>query len=96
MAEKKQISINEFREWLGDNTGIDLFDDDIINNEVVQQKEDELKQQFNMKNTDNKINPEDKDKLQIQKENIRKCKMCKEHQHALCDKPEWCKCKHGE
>ena len=34
MAEKKQISIDEFREWLGDNTGIDLFDDKIINNNM--------------------------------------------------------------
>ena len=34
MAEKKQISINEFREWLGNNTGIDLFDDKIINNDM--------------------------------------------------------------
>ena len=32
MTEKKQISINEFREWLGDNTGIDLFDDKLIKN----------------------------------------------------------------
>jgi hypothetical protein len=34
MAEKKQISIDEFREWLGDNTGIDLFDNKIINNNM--------------------------------------------------------------
>lgn len=26
----------------------------------------------------------------------RKCKLCKEHQHALCDKKDWCKCNHSE
>ena len=91
MAEKKKISVEEFREWLGDNTGIDLFDDDIINNDEEKRKEDEMKAQF-----DNKINPEDKDKLTVQKENTRKCKMCKEHQHALCDKKDWCKCNHSD
>ena len=49
MHTKKQISTEEFREWLGDNTGIDLFDDDIINNEEDKKREDELKQQFNQK-----------------------------------------------
>ena len=90
MHTKKQISTEEFREWLGDNTGIDLFDDDVINNEEDKKREDELKQQF-----DSKINPEDKDKLVIKKENIKKCKLCKEHQHALCDK-KWCKCNHSD
>lgn len=89
--EKKAWSIEEVREWDKHNSGVDLFDDDIMNNEVIQQKEDEMKAQF-----DNKINPEDKNRLQIQKENTRKCKMCKEHQHALCDKPDWCKCNHSD
>ena len=90
MAEKKKISIEEFREWLKDNTGMDIFDDDIINNDEEKRKEDEMKAQF-----DSRINPEDKNKLTIQKENTRKCKMCKEHQHALCDK-KWCKCNHSD
>ena len=50
MHKNKQISTEEFREWLGDNTGIDLFDDDIINNEEDKRKEDEMKAQFDMKN----------------------------------------------
>lgn len=95
MHTKKQISTEEFREWLGDNTGIDLFDDDIINNEEDKKREDEIKQQFNMKDN-TKITPEDKKELDIKKENIRKCKLCKEHQHALCDKKDWCKCTHSD
>ena len=84
--EKKAWSIEELREWDKDNTGVDLFDDDLMNNDMVQQKEDEMKQQF-----DNNLNA----KPDIKKENIRKCKLCKEHQHALCDK-KWCKCSHSE
>ena len=90
-VEKKLWTVEEGREWDKLNLGFELFDDDIINNDVVQQKEDEMNQQFN-----NKINPNDKEKLKVQKENIRKCKMCKEHQHALCDKKEWCKCSHSD
>ena len=89
--EKKAWSIEELREWDKHNTGVDLFDDDLMSNEMMKQKEDDMKAQF-----DSKINPEDKSKLSLQKENTRKCKMCKEHQHALCDKKEWCKCSHSD
>ena len=46
--EKKEWSIEEVREWDKENTGVDLFDDDIMNNEVIQQKEDEMKAQFEL------------------------------------------------
>lgn len=42
------------------------------------------------------VKPEDKKKLEYIKENTRKCKLCKEHQHALCDKKDWCKCTHSD
>ena len=48
--EKKAWSIEELREYDKDNCSVDLFDDHIMNNETVQQKEDEIKDQFNMKN----------------------------------------------
>src|SRR3990167_880378 len=48
--EKKAWSIEELREYDKSNCGSELFDDDIMNNEAIQQKEDEIKDQFNMKN----------------------------------------------
>lgn len=44
--EKKIWTVEEAREWDKDNTNSDLFDDDVINNEVQAQKEEEQKQQF--------------------------------------------------
>ena len=50
-----QWTVEEGREWDKKNTGVELFDDDIINDEVVQKEKDEVKAQFDMKNrpTDN-------------------------------------------
>lgn len=58
MHVKKQISTEEFREWLGDNTGMDLFDDKIINNDVDKQREDDMKQQFNQPKEDPQVKRE--------------------------------------
>lgn len=58
MADKKKISIEEFREWLGDNTGMDLFDDDIINNDEEKRKEDEINKQFDKPKEDPEVKKE--------------------------------------
>ena len=63
--EKKAWSIEETREFYKDNCGVDLFDDDIMNNETVQKKEDELKQQFDMKNK-----PDDKKEIESIHKNL--------------------------
>jgi hypothetical protein len=57
--EKKAWSVEEIRNFDRVNSKVELFDDDIINNEVMQQKEDELKAQFDMKNKpmDDKTEP---------------------------------------
>lgn len=43
-------SIEETREWDKENTGVDLFDDDLMSNDMMKQKEDEIKAQFDLKN----------------------------------------------
>ena len=39
-----QWTVEEGREWDKDNGGVDLFDDDIINNEIIQKEKDDNKQ----------------------------------------------------
>ncbi|HSA75485.1 MAG TPA: hypothetical protein VLE21_04785 [Candidatus Nitrosocosmicus sp.] len=84
---------NEGREYDKSN-GQNLFEDDKI--EEDEELNNEIKKTQLIPKDDNKIKPEDKKKLEYVRENVRKCKMCKEHQHALCDKKEWCKCTHSD
>lgn len=44
-----QWTVEEGREWDKQNGKVDLFDDDIINNEIVQKEKDEQKKQFDNK-----------------------------------------------
>ena len=177
--EKGLWSIEEAREFDKDNCGVDLFDDNLMSNDMVKQASDLAQQNQNtipvpqkdgsviMKPAKVKINKEkikedfgdevvykleyshdkvdecddyadevyevgasDMPELPIHpnckcyyedestgeylgqdpesaldgdviipesfKVKTRKCKLCKEHQHALCDKKEWCKCNHSE
>ena len=93
MKEKGNITMNEFREWVRTNIGIELTDD-----KELQQKE-EMEQQMaaSLQSINNdKRPPEDKpiDKKELESvkpKKLRRCKMCKEHQHALCTK-RGCQC----
>ena len=86
MKEKGNITLKEFREWVRTNIGIELTDD-----KELEQKEEMQKQMAsslqNMKN-DKQPSP---DKKEIEHKKLRKCAMCKEHQHALCTK-RGCQC----
>ena len=74
---------NEAREWLRNNTGMELPDDDEITaQQDMQQTIAQNAQQIKRENFVNKFNDNVK---------IRKCKMCKEHQHAFCTK-RGCQC----
>ena len=50
--EKKLWSLEEAREWDKDNAGVDLFDDDIMNNEALQAEKELQQQQFQQPNQD--------------------------------------------
>ena len=94
LHQQNLMSDNEAREWLRTNTGLELPDDDII-----QSKNDETdalaKAATNIKNSD-KVPQKKKEAVIgiIEKatgKKIRRCKMCKESQHALCTK-RGCQC----
>tara|TARA_R110002020_G_scaffold42971_5_gene125358 strand:+ start:1308 stop:2681 length:1374 start_codon:yes stop_codon:yes gene_type:complete len=93
MKEKNNITLNEMREWIRTNIGIELTDDKEI------QAEDKLKKQMAVSAQKIKADNPEKDNKQIDKKDLesvkpkklRMCKMCKEHQHALCTK-RGCQC----
>jgi hypothetical protein len=86
------MSDNETREWLRSNTGMELPDDDII-----QQKNDEkdalAKAATNIKNSDKVPKKENMHQVieAVTGKKLKKCKMCKEHQHGLCTR-KGCQC----
>jgi len=53
MYIKKGITVNEFREWVKDRTGIDLFEDKEIQ-DIIQQKQDMAQQKMDSLTTDDK------------------------------------------
>ena len=81
------------REWIRTNIGIELTDDKEI------QAEDKLKKQMAVSAQKIKADNPEKDNKQFDKKDLesvkpkklRMCKMCKEHQHALCTK-RGCQC----
>lgn len=82
LAGQGLMSKDEAREWLRVNTGMELPDDDIIQQQDEEQKQmqqDQIKQKAS----------------NIKKEYFKtvKCNMCKENQHALCSKRR-CQCSH--
>ena len=88
------MSDNETRGWLRINTGMELPDDDMIkqNND---EKDALVKAATDIKNSD-KVPPKKKESvIKIVElatgKKIRKCKMCKESQHALCTR-RGCQC----
>lgn len=93
MKEKNNITLNEMREWIRTNIGIELTDDKEI------QAEDKLKKQMAVSAQKIKADNPEKDNKQFDKKDLesvkpkklRMCKMCKEHQHALCTK-RGCQC----
>lgn len=92
--DNSTITRDEAREYLKKQTGIDLFDDDVITQQqelFMQQK----KAQIDSTKTDDASDEKRNDDLKKMKESVQiVCSMCKEHQHALCTKRR-CQCKHG-
>ena len=90
MKEKGNITLNELREWVKTNVGIELTDDKEI------QQQEEMQQQVAASvqkiKADNAVQQNDKLPESVPKKPLRKCKMCKENQHALCTK-RGCTCR---
>ena len=93
MKEKGNITLNEFREWVRKNVGIELTDD----KEISAKEDMELQVANSIKkikadNVQLDDKPIDKKELEsVKPKKLRQCKMCKEHQHALCTK-RGCQC----
>jgi hypothetical protein len=77
LEDKKDITKNELREWLKEKTGIDLFEDDKI------EQDQELLKQNNPDTTTSQQKPELEEKI---------CVSCNEGQHSFCE-GGGCKCK---
>ena len=89
MTTQGIMTKNEAREWLRVNTGMELPDDDeIMNNQDMQNtiaaNANDIKKEYY-----NKMNMEAI--ISTKALPIKKCKMCKESQHALCTK-RGCEC----
>lgn len=80
LKDKGDITLNELREWVRNNIGIELTDDKQI---LADEKKNNK-----MANSLQKINKKDLESVKPKK---RMCQMCKEHQHALCTK-RGCQC----
>ena len=82
-VNSKQWTVTEGREWDRQNLGVELPDDDGIEADremqqiIAKNAQNIKKEKFNNKFTENK--------------KLRKCKMCKEGQHAFCSK-RGCQC----
>jgi len=98
IRQNKDISNWEVREWLKDNTGMDLDDKTLEDEEVenLQKQQDMFNQKIQLaKNTPdpNQNDQEPEQKPPVKEKKIRKCESCKEGQCAFCTK-KLCKCKH--
>ena len=93
MKEKNDITLNELREWIRSNVGIELTDDKEIQAEDEANKQMAVSlQQIKKDNPDKGSKDIDKKDLEsVKPKKLRMCKMCKEHQHALCTK-RGCQC----
>ena len=86
MANAKKISLNECRDWLRTNTGMELPDDKELEADIQAEQDMQKTVADNAK----KIKTE-QFKNKFNENKIRRCKMCKEGQHAFCSK-RGCQC----
>lgn len=82
MANSNKMSLNEFREWVRTNTGMELPDDKELQAHIDSQQS--LQQQV-AKNAD-KIKKEMFRNKFVEQKPLKKCKMCKEGQEAFCSR----------
>jgi len=88
MKDKGDITLNELREWVRSNIGIELTDDkEILAQEEAQKQLTLSAQKIKAENPEQKFDK----KESVKPKKLRKCQMCKEHQHALCTK-RGCQC----
>ena len=94
MKDKHNITLNECREWLKANVGIELTDDkEILADEETQKQLALSAQKIKAENPQKDDKPINKKELEsVKPKKLRMCKMCKEHQHALCTK-RGCQCR---
>ena len=94
MKEKGDITLNEFREWVRSNIGIELTDDkEIMAQEEINKQFALSAQKIKAENPEQNDKPIDKKELEsVKPKKLRMCKMCKESQHAFCTK-KGCQCR---
>lgn len=94
MKEKGDITLNEMREWVKSNIGIELTDDkEILADEDMKKQMAISAQKIKADNPEQDDKPIDKKELEsVKPKKLRMCKMCKESQHAFCTK-KGCQCR---
>jgi len=94
MKEKGDITLNEMREWVKSNIGIELTDDkEILADEDMKKQMAISAQKIKADNPEQDDKPVDKKELEsVKPKKLRMCKMCKESQHAFCTK-KGCQCR---